>query len=86
MRLIDANALECKLRFENEDMSQAVVSEFDIAEAPTIDPVRHARWIMNSDHPDKLICNACGCKEDGWWADKGTNYCPACGCKMDGAT
>ena len=49
----------------------------ELAEAPTIDPVRHGRWIDLQG--TRVYCTECG--EQFEWR---TNYCPECGAKMDG--
>ena len=38
------------------------------------------KWIMNSDYPDRLICDKCNAKFDVWhWESKQMHYCPNCG-------
>ena len=57
----------------------------DIAAAPTIDPVRHGRWI-SVPHKRDRICSVCECDEPYKFADEDANvfdYCPHCGAKMD---
>ena len=43
--------------------------------APTIDPVKHGRWVGNG----TKRCSVCGVYEDFVSA-----YCPNCGARMDG--
>lgn len=95
-RLIDANALDAKLaeisslmarRSKEEDPGfLAVGAGITLAQAeldaiPTIDPVRHAHWIL---HPEIGIgeadkeCSGCGAMSLIW-----SHYCHACGAKMD---
>lgn len=98
MRLIDADALEKKLQKQREiyinlDMKGAehlLVHDFlrYVWEAPTIDPVRHGRWIEHEDEEDTAHAHCSGC---GWVARyyetdivNEANYCPNCGAKMDG--
>lgn len=48
-----------------------------IDEAPTVDPVRHGKWIYTPTEQLGYRCSVCG---------KGCcrfNYCPACGARMD---
>ena len=53
--------------------------------AADVAPVRHARWEMNSDRPDNIICTNCDVGFDVWKHEaKDFNYCPNCGCRMDG--
>ena len=53
-----------------------------VKNAPTIDPVRHARWVS-----DKGIseCSGCGGGQmyNDWDELQFTPYCPNCGAKMD---
>ena len=38
------------------------------------------KWIMNSDYPDRLICDKCNAQFDVWhWESKQMHYCPNCG-------
>ena len=52
---------------------------FQIMHAPTIDPIRHGRWIINPDgyYP---YCSECREEPDNKHI---TAYCSACGAKMD---
>lgn len=80
MRLIDAAALsqliENEVREWGEDYDAYQILG-DIEDFPTIDPVKHGRWI---DLPGgNVYCSECG--EQFEWR---TNYCPECGSKMDG--
>ena len=94
MRLIDADALR-ESALTATDMSDLA---FDycfphwqvskcIREAPTIDPVRHGRWVHypnNNSHVVEVdMCSEC--KNEYVFGDV-YNYCPNCGTKMDGAT
>lgn len=102
MRLIDADALERVLdelsalmarRAETEDAGFRAVgagvtlAQAELDAAPTIDPVRHARWARKDnsknckrvgDFEEWYECSAC----EGNAGDKSA-YCPACGAKMD---
>lgn len=47
---------------------------------PTVDPVKHGRWIISSDgyYP---YCSECGTEPKERTM---TKFCSECGCKMDG--
>ena len=86
MRLIDADALDNELGISDEDIN----FHFLLQEAPTIDPVRHGRWIPLNDQIAK--CSVCGAMESTYGKDKTgqalihkaiKHYCPNCGAKMD---
>lgn len=85
MRLIDVDDFIAQTRelynqagwgFRDIHYSQSDV-EMNLSMMPTIDPVRHGRWIDL--HGGKVYCTECG--EQFEWR---TNYCPECGAKMDG--
>ena len=81
MRLIDADALLDAISVHLERIEQ----EFD--DAPTIDTVRHGRWIVkwwdeDGDARD-WACSVCGFSHV-YFDDMPTNYCPKCGAIMDG--
>ena len=63
------------------ELGENVVPVSDIEDAPAADvePVRHGRWLINSDgyYP---YCSVC--KEEPKSGIM-THYCPNCGCKMD---
>lgn len=85
MRLIDADALIKSTDKESVHMYQ-------IALAPTVDPVKHGHWI---EHDIGLICSECNhftesmydepfTSEFGTgWAWRRPYYCGYCGAKMD---
>ena len=81
MRLIDADALAMHMADWQlsacSDQCDTIEEAIDAAtSAPTIDPVRHGRWM---DMKGFWMCSEC---------HKDTlnlfNYCPYCGAKMDG--
>lgn len=90
MRLINADALKSDIAKLKESpwfntkagyayRKEAIITVeiLCVDRAPTVDPVRHGRWI---DLPGgKVYCTECGEQFD--WR---TNYCPECGSKMDG--
>ena len=54
-----------------------------LKEMPTIDPVKHGRWIVVKDMVSHIQCSECG--DDICWVNtKRPKYCPSCGAKMDG--
>ena len=52
-----------------------------IQHLPPVTPQRpKGKWIMNSDYPDRLICDKCNAQFDVWhWESKQMHYCPNCG-------
>lgn len=60
-----------------------------LEELPTIDPVKHGKWI---DDKGLYRCSVCNNLWTTWWAVvvpeermyKEMKYCPNCGAKMDG--
>ena len=93
MRLIDADKL--KENFNNADAFRLNL-ELDryaikcIDNAPTIDPVRHGRWLYTEAWPHRVYCSSCyktyAQKQWEVWEDGSLPraYCPNCGAKMDG--
>lgn len=83
MRLIDADALPTlatELRLNNGKTKHFVGVEFDdIRNAPTIDPVRHGRWVVAGKITRYYVCSVCGKPGDGF-----DNYCRSCGAKNGG--
>ena len=51
-----------------------------VGNAPTIDPVRHGRWIGTYG----ATCNLCGYIDVAAYIGEKPSYCPSCGAKMDG--
>ena len=76
MRLIDADALKEKWLFRGED-GKPYRDEID--NAPTIDPVRHGRWIEYE--TEKWKCSECGNHED-LLDGKHHGWCGECGARM----
>ena len=52
-----------------------------LKEMPTIDPVKHGRWIICREFDHKLKCSQCGC-HTVWMDEVVPNYCPYCGARM----
>lgn len=92
MRLIDADALIETMR-ENAEGNEGWYGDTwafmgDIESAPTIDTVRHGRWIEST---TDLICSACetAFNDEIAWMCRDLPYgypmyCPYCGTRMDG--
>ena len=89
MRLIDADALmenaqvyeiECGNEIGDDVREIKAVLASRIENAPIIDPVKHGKWLINSDgyYP---YCSECKAEPK---SRELTNYCPNCGAKMDG--
>lgn len=72
MRLIDADELKIP--------SEEVIEKMAIALAPTIDPVKHGRWLDATKEIGWPIWKCSVCGGDG----RGDYFvCPWCGAKMD---
>lgn len=82
MRLVDANALLEKAWDANTRIGYVqVVDVGDIIDAPTIDPVKHGKWIKQNPMVDTEECSECGYNILG--EEFETPFCPWCGSKMD---
>ena len=89
MRLIDADPFKAKLlSFMN--IKAPTPSDTDcildgvlnlLEEQPTIDPLKHGRWIICREFDHKLKCSQCGC-HTVWMDEVVPNYCPYCGARM----
>ena len=55
-----------------------------VFDLPSVTPQRpNGKWKMNSDYPDRLICDKCNAQFDVWhWESKQMHYCPNCGARM----
>lgn len=94
MRLIDADELKTlydDAEFADEKWRVPIrVILANIDDMPTIDPVKHGRWIYYEDETieDGGRCSVCGGEMLAKWSDHAwryveTDYCPYCGAKMD---
>lgn len=87
MRLIDAEPLSKKIRYECGLDCWGRVSETDVLTkidiAPTIDaaPVVHAKWMLDSSFYSANIYHCTACNQKQMQTSK---FCPECGAKMDG--
>ena len=90
MRLIDADALVGKAETMHDHFGEGhlVLDTKHIAEAPTIDPVKHGRWVDRGVRD--WCCSECNAEiqkvrhVDGYYYKDLPKYCPYCGAKMDG--
>lgn len=90
MRLIDGDALHietigvCDANGNVYGSAEVVFAE-DITNAPTIDPVKHGRWLQG--YP--ITCSLCGKPaieiedNDLRYTARITDYCPNCGARMN---
>lgn len=79
-RLIDANEL---ITFKTLVMScdeEWFVKMSDIENAPTVDPVKHEKWVYDGGNAYRRYYRCSGCK--ALWEGK-SKYCAECGAKMD---
>jgi hypothetical protein len=92
MRLIDADAIPyCNYDSDNYHYFRAV-EDTVIDEMPTIDPVKHGKWVLGYVEPGYFtpggnrpwICSECG-EIKSFRLDKPNDrYCSDCGARMDG--
>ena len=47
---------------------------------PTVDAVRHGKWVAQDTSRVKFMCSECNARNYGGHE----NYCPNCGAEMDG--
>ncbi len=89
-RLIDANEI-LKSEHQHYDYmaDEYYVTVRDIENAPTVDPVRHGRWldvlVVDDDEgeTDGVECSECGYTDiNVYWAKTYHRFCPNCGAKM----
>lgn len=91
MRLIDLDEFlrqNCVDRMDGKTCDECKHHVLEVScerlmEQPTIDPVKHGRWIGIDDDPHETWeCDQCGCiyEEMPSWTP---NYCPNCGARMD---
>lgn len=85
-RLIDADELIYGLKTEFGQFAMKYILAF-IKTQPTIDPVKHGRWIQagqpNENSETLYRCSICGYLEVAPLYDT-NNYCGNCGARMDG--
>ena len=84
-RLIDADELIYGLKTEFGQFAMKYILAF-IKAQPTIDPVKHGRWIHGSSSENiRVTCSECGYKVNYFWDSwQDAKYCPNCGARMDG--
>ena len=78
--LMEVDKYLCGVPFDEKGIDEV------IKELPSVTPQRpKGKWIMNSDYPDRLICDKCNAQFDVWhWESKQMHYCPNCGAEMSG--
>lgn len=91
MRLIDADELIHTI--EHDVFIGKSVRSFVrclVKGAPTVDPVKHGRWLYIGDETieDGGYCSVCNQQQPAFWWLKAwryaeTPYCPECGARMD---
>lgn len=77
MRLIDADAIKLTKGFFEEVDNVPKFYEW-LHEQPTIDPVKHGKWIEYPIADGMNQCSVCGVLRFG-----DSNYCPNCGAEME---
>ena len=95
MRLIDANSLIGEMHnvILKDGDDRSIFYEV-IERQPTIDPVKHGKWLPHPTDADWDICSVCGtgtqkifhCNDAVYGVydvDIGFAYCPRCGARMD---
>lgn len=88
MNLIDRDALIDAFMKATSDGDKVEFCEWVIRSQPTIDPVKHGRWVKLDMHPHLADhkCTACG--ESSYvptcMGEPLYNFCPNCGAKMKG--
>lgn len=99
MRLIDADKLYKKFsinpntgeKYRTRDCDNFYVNvhleevQREIRNAPTIDPIKHGRWIKPVPGDGEPYCSCCKSYQQWIWGEGYINYsyCPNCGAKMD---
>ena len=95
MRLIDGDALVENIKSEIDKANKVPVNDDRkyfycagmrnvirlVKPMPTIDTVKHGRWIIYQEFDHKLKCSQCGC-HTVWMDEVVPNYCPYCGARM----
>lgn len=80
MRLIDADELKIDYGFTWSDITPTHEEMYALIDRqPTIDAVKHGRWIRTTKADYAWECSACGYG----LCDNRTTYCYDCGAKMD---
>ena len=87
-RLIDANALIAEMHniILEDGEDRRIIYEV-IERQPTIDQVKHGRWIKNERkskfHIEPVYICSCCREQEAWGQMELSNYCQNCGAKMD---
>lgn len=84
MRLIDADKLKAHYAWWGNDGEEyrERKADFDVIVdlQPTVDPVKHGRWIHSSNDTYPPYCSKCSQDAIDYIE---SDYCPNCGAKMD---
>ena len=91
--MIDRDVLERKIQDAKDCLGNTVddlprylavgVMQMFLKDMPTIDPVKHGRWIEHKGGDDYIGYPIYECSECGYDAgETATNYCPNCGALM----
>lgn len=89
MRLIDADALKAWVEEQEETKWGLSTDEVwdAIDAAPTIDPVKHGKWVKDGAYWKDIYCSVCGemaLSPSYWEVDLcRSDYCPWCGARME---
>ena len=92
MRLIDADALKAEwpepTDWLDRDQVLCHITWFRavIDNMPTIDPVKHGRWITTEYNDGSVLCECSYCGHARPRDGLPINYCPNCGCRMEEVT
>lgn len=79
MRLVDVdNVYEVLTDYYHQrtEMQHRALKEA-LGRVPTVDPVKHGKWVELRPLKNIFVCSLCG-----QWGDYHWNYCPNCGAKM----
>lgn len=69
---------------DSDPYEEAVEEAIDIIrDAPTIDVVKHGRWIDETFKPWGLVYHPYKCDQCGDHSEADFNFCPNCGARMD---
>lgn len=85
MRLIDADALYDKAEERHKNAPtpfRLIYRGFvdDVADAPTVDPVKHGKWVKTDYKPMIFTkCSLCGHRVE---IQNKSAFCPGCGARM----
>ena len=82
-RLIGANRLKEVLERNFLYTEGASVLVRLIDSAPTVESVKHGRWVQKYHDKSIYYCSECNFPDNQWYVIR-SNYCGHCGAKMEG--